>query len=106
MGEVLRIVHVLIARQPAVDRLPDQIGERELGVRAPRVGQVLRDEVAEAQPFVELADEDQTAIGGNPRSLELDLQRGVERELKGLVWRLTHWVCTSTASSSRSNPHR
>jgi hypothetical protein len=33
--------------------LPDQIGERALGVRTPRVGQVLRDEIAEAQRFVE-----------------------------------------------------
>jgi len=58
--------------------LSAQIGERELGVCSSRVGQVLRDEIAEAQPFVEFAHEDQTAIGGTPRSLELDLQRGVE----------------------------
>jgi hypothetical protein len=51
---------------------------------------VLRDEVAEAQPLVELPHEDQAAIGGDPRSLELDLQRRVERELKGLGLRLTH----------------
>jgi hypothetical protein len=90
VGEALSIVHILVSRQPAVDRLPDEIGERELGVRAPRVGQVLRDEVAEPQTFVELPHEDQAAIGGDPRSLELDLQRRVERELKGLGLRLTH----------------
>src|SRR3989337_452950 len=46
------------------------------------------------------------AIGGDPRPLEPDLQRGVEREPKGLVWCLTHRVCTSAASSSRPNPHQ
>ncbi len=44
---------------------------------------MLCDEGAEAQPLVQLADEDQAAIGGDPQSLELDLQRGLERELKG-----------------------
>ncbi len=106
MGEALGVVDVLVPRQSAVDRLPDQVGERELGVRAPRVGQVLRDEVAEAQPFVELAHEDQTAIGGNPRALELHLECGIERELKGLVCCFTHWVSASAPSSSRANPHQ
>src|SRR3972149_10747958 len=46
------------------------------------------------------------AIGSDPRPLELDLQRGVEREPKGLVWCLTHWGRTSAASSSRPNPHQ
>jgi len=50
---------------------------------------VLRNQVAEAQTLVQLAHEDQAAIGGEPRSLELDLQRGVEREPKGLVCGLT-----------------
>ncbi len=44
---------------------------------------LLCDEGAEAQPLVQLADEDQAAIGGDPQSLELDLQRGLERELIG-----------------------
>ncbi len=39
---------------------------------------MLRDEVAEPQPFVQLAHEDQATIGGDPRPLELDLQRGLK----------------------------
>jgi len=54
-------------------------------VFVPGIGQVLCDEGAKAQPFVHLADEDQAAIEGGPRSLKLDLQRGIERELKGLM---------------------
>jgi hypothetical protein len=34
MGEPFRIVHVLVARQPAVDGLPDQVGEWELRILA------------------------------------------------------------------------
>ena len=49
--------------------------------------------------------EDQAAVGSDPRSLELDLQRRVERELEGLVLGVTQWVRTSPASSSRANPH-
>ena len=45
MGEPFRIVHVLVACQAAVDRLPDQAGEWELRVLAPRIGDVLRDQI-------------------------------------------------------------
>ena len=67
VGEALRIVHVLVARQPPVHRLPDQVGEGKLGVLAPRIDHVLRDQIAEAQPLVQFAYEDQPAIGGDPR---------------------------------------
>jgi hypothetical protein len=53
---------------------------------------VLFDEFTEAQAFVQLTHQNQATIGGDPRSLEIDLQRGVERELKGLVLFVTHWV--------------
>jgi len=86
--------------------LPDQVGERELHVRASRIGQVLCDEGAEAQSLVQFPHEDQAAIGGDLGSLEHDLQHGVERELEGLVLGFTHWVCTSPAQASRSNPHQ
>ncbi len=38
-------------------------------------------------------------------AVEIDLQRSIEGELKGLALFLTHVVCTSKASSPRSNPH-
>jgi hypothetical protein len=44
-------------------------------------------------------------IGSDPGTLEIDLERGVEQELKWLILSLTHWVLPSRASSSRSNPH-
>jgi hypothetical protein len=49
-----------------------------------------RDEVAKTQPLVQLTHENRATIRGDARPLELDLQRCVERELKGLVSGLTH----------------
>ena len=57
------------------------------------------------EPLVEFPHQDQAAVRGDPGALEIDLQRGVEGELKGLVLYLTHWVLTSGAAPSRSHPH-
>jgi hypothetical protein len=46
------------------------------------------------------------AIGGDPRSPEIDLQASIEGELKGLVLFPTHWLWTSGACSSNSKPHK
>ena len=109
-GRILRnslgIVDILIAGDATVDGLAQKVRQRKLGVLPmPRVGQVLGDEIAEAQAFVQLADQNQAAVGGDPRSLEIHLQRGVEGKLKWPVLSLTHWVLTSGVSSLRSNPH-
>jgi hypothetical protein len=50
----------------------------------------------EAQTFVQLPHQDQTTIRGHSCTLEIDLERAIERELKGLVLRLTHRHSTST----------
>jgi hypothetical protein len=47
----------------------------------------------------------QAAVGGDAGTLEIDLDAGVEGELKGLTLYLTHLVLTSGESSSRSHPH-
>jgi hypothetical protein len=46
------------------------------------------------------------AVGSDSRTLEIDLEGGVEGGLKGLILCFTHWVLTSGASSSRSDPHK
>ena len=69
------IVEVLVACQAAVDRLPQQIGQRELLVQAlPRVAEMLLDQLPESEPFVQFANENQPAIGSDARSLEIDFQ--------------------------------
>jgi hypothetical protein len=113
VGETFSIVHVLIARQASVDRLSDQVGERELGARAPRVGEVLRDQVAEPPACCRQANRSSSSrrrmspsseVTRDPwksiRSLEL------KESLQRLLLCVTRWMRTSAASSSCSNPHR
>jgi hypothetical protein len=107
LTQPLSVVHVFIACQAAVHRLAEQIGQGELRVLSPAgVGHVLGDEFAEPQPFVQLAHKNQATVGCDPRSLEIDLQESIERELKGLILPLSYWVCASKVSSPCSNPHK
>jgi len=70
------------------------------------VSQVLFDEFSEAESLVEFPHQNQSAVGGYAGTLEIDLESGIEGELKGLILYLTHWVLTSGASSSRIHPHK
>src|ERR1039457_6890752 len=62
------------------------------------------DEFAQPQAFIQLSHEEQATIRRYSRSLEIHLQRGVERELKGLVLLFTHWVQASGVSLRRQSP--
>jgi len=56
---------VLVTGQPAVDGLPKQIGQGKRGVlAAARVAQMLFAELSQAEPFVQLAHQNQAAVGG------------------------------------------
>jgi hypothetical protein len=67
---------------------------------------MLRDQFAEPKPLVEFAHQDQAAVGSNARTLEADLERGIEGKLKRPVLYLTHWVRTSGTSLARSHPYK
>jgi hypothetical protein len=76
--------------------LAKQIRQGKLGVlAAARVAQVLCDELPQAQALIPLAHQDQAAVGGEPRSLEIDLPSSVEGKRKRLILFLTHWVWLS-----------
>ena len=106
LGESLGVVDILIAGDATVDGLAQQVRQRKLRVLpVPRVGQMLGDEITEAQTLVQLTNQNQTAVGGDPRSLEIHLQGSVKGKLKRPVLSLTHWVSSSGASSFRSNPY-
>jgi hypothetical protein len=71
----------------------------------------------EPESLVEFPHQDQAAVGPPPRgfgrrvgsdagTLEIDAQKPVEGELKGLILYLTHSALTSGAASSRSHPHQ
>jgi hypothetical protein len=49
-------------------------------------------ERAQSQTLTQLAYQQQTTVGSDPRALEINFQTGVKRELKGLILFLTHWV--------------
>jgi hypothetical protein len=66
---------------------------------------MLLDQFCEPETLVKFAHQDQAAIRRDAAALEIDFERGVEGELKGLILCLTHWVLTSGASSSRWNLH-
>jgi hypothetical protein len=86
--------------------LSQQIGERQRRVlAAPVVHQVLDDKRTQAQTLIQLAHQKQTTVGGNARTLEINFQRRVKRELKGLILFLTHWVEASTILIVLSKPH-
>ena len=100
-----RVVEVFVTREPAVDRLPQEIRQAELGVQTlSGVVQMLRDECPQPQAFIQLAHQNETGIGGDARPLERDLQKTIECELKGLGLSFTHWVSPSVAGFLRRNP--
>jgi len=101
------VIEVLAARQAAVDRLSRQIGHRKLFIQAlSRFAQVFLEELLPTQSPIQLANQNQATVGSLLRSLGIDLQVGIEQELKGLILFLTHVVCTSEAYSLRLDPHK
>ncbi len=66
---------------------------------------MLVDQLAESESFIQFANENQTVIRGDSRSLEIDFEKSIERELKRLVFFFTYRVLTSMASSSGSSPY-
>ena len=83
--ETLRVVEVFVARQAAVHRLSQEIGQPELRVQSvARVAQMRGDDPRKAKAFIQLTHQNQAGIGGEARPLKRDLQKSVERELKGL----------------------
>jgi hypothetical protein len=59
---------------------------------------MLSDQFSKPESLVELAHQDQAAVGSDARTLEIDLERGIEGELKRLVGAFTHGVSTSGRS--------
>jgi hypothetical protein len=64
---------------------------------------MLRDQLTESEQLVEFAYQEQATVESDARTLETDLERGIEEKLKRLVLYLTHRVLTS---SPRSHPYK
>src|SRR5271156_7192766 len=103
--EARGVVDIRIPGQAAIDRLPQQVGQRQLDILAPaRIAQVSFYEHAQAQTLIQLAHQNQTTVGGHPGALEVDLQRAIEGELKGPVLCFTHRLSTSAPLRPHPNP--
>jgi len=93
------------ARQATVDRLPQEIPQRELRVQSVAgVAQMRGDDRPQPEAFIQLADQNQASIGGHARSLKRHLQEPVEGELKRLGFFLTHRVSPFLAEFHVSEP--
>src|SRR3990167_4594220 len=66
----------------------------------------LFDEFDESQTFLPLPHQNQTSVGSDPRSLESDRQKAVERQLQSLFLALIPWVYTSVTPSWCCHPHQ
>ena len=77
LREPLGVVDILVARQPAVYRLPHEVGQRQPGVLSAVVGQVTLDEFAQPQAFIQLTHQEQAGrseVPLEPWKSTLDLQ--------------------------------
>jgi hypothetical protein len=78
-GEALGIVDVFVAGEPAIDRLPQQAEQlvpdvpAAPGIREDRCGRR-----GQAKGVVQLAIGEQTGVGGDPGTVELELDAAVE----------------------------
>jgi len=78
-GEPLGVVDVLVAGQPAVDRLPQEAEQPVADVLpAPALGEGGCGRRGQAEGVVQLAVGEQTAVGGGPGPMELELEPTVE----------------------------
>jgi hypothetical protein len=68
-------------------------------------GLLIRTVFSRTARTIQLTHQKQTTVGRDARALEINLQRGVERELKRLILCFTHWIEASTKSELRSKPH-
>ena len=99
------VVRVLVPGQAAVDRLPNQVGQRELEV-APgaRIAEVSFDQRTQAETLVQLAREQQPCVGRDGGAAELDAKLRIEREANRARFCVTHWMMPSATREAPQKP--
>ena len=94
-GEPLGVVDILVAGEAAEDRLSKQPGQRVARILAAAVIEELGNrDLGEPEGGVELAVREQAAVGGDPGTVEIELDSAVEsrsqRQLSGFTRRVPH----------------
>jgi hypothetical protein len=83
MAQPLGVVDILVSGQPSEHRLPQHADQRMAAVLAGAgIGEHVTGHRAEAQGIVEFAIGQQPGIGGDPRTMELELQAAGESNLR------------------------
>jgi hypothetical protein len=86
--------------------LAEQVGQRQLRILAAlRIDPMLGDEIAQTQPLIQPAHQNQHSAQGNRSSLEMHLQRRLKDSWNGSFLFLTQWALTSGASAGGRNGH-
>ena len=103
-GEPLGVVDILVAGEPTEHRLAEQPAQLVARVLATAAVEELRDRhVGEPEGVVQLAVGEQTAVRGDPRAVEFELDPAVEsgsqRGLFGFTRRVPHDRAPSLAAT-------
>jgi hypothetical protein len=92
-GEPFGIVHILIAGETAVDRLPQQPGQDVSHVpAAPQIRHSRPRRRRQIESLVQLAIGEQPGVRGDLAAVEFELQAVIEIELNRIFYRFTRWM--------------
>lgn len=92
-AEALGVVHIFIACQAAVDRLPQQRRQGVLGVLpGPGILQAARCCPRQPEGIIEFPIAEESAVTGDGGAVELQLDLAVEIDSQGVILAVTHWV--------------
>jgi hypothetical protein len=81
MRQPLGIVHVLIPGEPPEDRLANLGSQRVTAIlTSPSVGESLSGKLCQAKGIIEVPKREQPSVGRHSRTMEFQLQAGIERD--------------------------
>ena len=92
-GKIVGIVDVLVAREPAEDRLAREGDDAvQPVVTGPGVDEMLAHQLVQTQHIVELTVEQQTAVGADRRAVKLDANPAIKIQPSALRLAFTRKV--------------
>src|SRR5262249_52788093 len=106
LGQPLGVVGILVPGKAAVDRLAEEVRQRELAiVSGARIREVSLDQAIKPEALVQRAREQQPSIGSDRRSSELDAKLRIEREANRARCCVIHWMMPSATARHPRDPH-
>src|ERR687891_211818 len=103
LGQAVGIVGVLVARQPAIHRLPEQRYQMMLHVPArSAVLEGVSSQAGHAQGVVKFADGQEAGVGGDGGTTELQAHSAIEMHSELSVGIFTHGASNGVTASGRT----